>query len=129
MKSLNQTYHIDASVDDVFDALTVPEIMEEWSGAKASMDPVPGGEFSLWGGDIHGKNLEISRHRIVQEWFGGDWDEPSIVTFDIIQSPEGTIVELKQERIPDEDYHAIEEGWEKYYLGQIQGLFEEEEED
>ena len=129
MKSLHQTYLIQASPEEVFEALTVPEIMEEWSGFQAEMDPVEGGKFSLWGGDIHGTNTLVKPHRIVQEWYGGDWDEPSTVTFDIIASPDGTIVELDQKNIPENEFEAIETGWEKYYLGQVQGLFEDEDEE
>lgn len=129
MKSLHQTYYIKASPDEVFAALTNPALMEEWSASVVEMDPVPGGKFSLWGGDIYGTNIEISPEKIVQEWTAGDWDKPSIVTLSIHEAPDGCIVELDQTGIPDEEFKDISEGWEMYYLGQVQALFEEDEEE
>jgi uncharacterized protein YndB with AHSA1/START domain len=130
MKTLTQTYFIETSPEEVYEALTKPEIMEEWSeGGPVVMELKPGGKFSLWGGDIHGTNLElVPNKKIKQEWYGGNWEQPSIVTFELVSAPDGTMVELLQENIPDESFAGIEEGWEAYYLGRIQELFAEDEE-
>jgi len=129
VKNLTQTYLIETSPEEVFKALTTPEIIEEWSGSSpVKMEANVGTEFSLWGGDIHGKNIEIIPNRkIVQEWYGGNWSEPSIVTFELSSINEGTIVELEQKNIPDEAFEGIAKGWEDYYLGQIQEMFAPDE--
>jgi uncharacterized protein YndB with AHSA1/START domain len=130
MKELSKHYHIDASPHDVFEALTVSETIQEWTGGETDlMNPQVDGNFSLWGGDITGKNLEIvPNQRLKQEWKLTNWKEPSLVTIDLIQSPEGTIVEFSQTNIPDEDFESISKGWDEFYFGAIQDLFEDEEE-
>lgn len=130
MKNLKQTYLVSAEIEDVFAALTDPLIMEEWTASEVIMEPVAGGKFSLWGGDIYGVNIEVLPNRIVQEWYGGDdWEQPSLVSLELFSAPGGTMIELDHRNIPDEHFEAIEEGWEKYYLGQVQGLFEDEEDE
>ena len=59
MKDFKKYYIIEAEPEDVFTALTNPFTIELWSGYPAVMDTNPGTEFSLWDGDISGKNLEI----------------------------------------------------------------------
>jgi activator of HSP90 ATPase len=82
-------------------------------------------EFSLWEGDVTGKNLEIiDNKKIVQEWYFGDQSEKSIVTIKLFENKKGTQVELIHENIPDEDYENIIEGWNEYYFGAIKSFFE-----
>ena len=46
------------------------------------MSEKEGAVFSLWGRDIHGKNVLVKPEKeLVQEWFAGDWEKPSIVNF------------------------------------------------
>ncbi len=54
----------------LYSALTNPFTIELWSGYPAVMSTEPGSEFSLWEGDITGKNLEFVQDRkVVQEWY------------------------------------------------------------
>lgn len=130
MKKLQQTYLVRADIEDVFAALTEAHIMEEWTVSPVVMEPVAGGKFALWGGDIFGKNIEVLPNRIVQEWYAGDdWEMPSLVSMELFTAPEGTIIELDHRNIPDEAFDSISECWEKYYLGQVQALFEEDEDE
>jgi activator of HSP90 ATPase len=46
-----------------------------FSGAPAEIDREPGGTFSLFGGLIVGRNVElIPKERIVQAWRPADWE-------------------------------------------------------
>ena len=124
MKTIHQSYEVNATPEEVFNALVTPEIIEQWSGAPARMDDQPGTRFELWGGDIYGTNLEVvSGSRLVQEWYGGDWKEPSKATFNIKPNGRGSIVELIHENVPEEEYDNINEGWNKYYLGPLREIF------
>jgi len=126
MKTIEQTYEMKASPDEVFDALTNPAVIEKWSGGSALMNDEVGTEFSLWDGSIHGKNVEIiSNQKIVQEWYGGEWDRPSKATFTLTAKAEGTTVDLLHENVPDSAYKDIDEGWKKYYLGPMREMFEQ----
>jgi activator of HSP90 ATPase len=57
------------------------------------IDPTPGGAFSLFGGYVTGRMLElIPDTRIVQAWRGGSWDEGlySIARFALSHTGAGT---------------------------------------
>ena len=70
MKNFKKYYVIPAEPEEVFYALTNPFTIELWTGYPATMNTEVGTEFSLWEGDITGKNLEIiTNKKIVQEWY------------------------------------------------------------
>ena len=88
------------------------------------MSVVPDSEFSLWDGDITGKNLEfIPDKKVVQEWYFGDNPEKSTVTITIQPDKEGSSVTVEHTNIPDEDFNDIAEGWREYYMGAIINFF------
>ena len=89
------------------------------------MSDKEGSSFSLWGGDIHGTNLEIvDKSKLVQEWYSGDWPKPSKVSFTLTDDKGETKVELLHENVPKEDADDIAEGWDIYYLGVIKEFLE-----
>jgi activator of HSP90 ATPase len=127
VKDFKKYFIIPATPEDVFAALTNTFTIELWTGYKAIMDDQPGTEFSLWDGDITGKNLEVIKDKkIVQEWYFGDQEEKSVVTIKLFENKKGTQVELIHTNIPDEDYENITEGWINYYFGAIKEFFEVE---
>ena len=124
MKTFNKTFRINAEPSDVYSALTNPFTIELWSGYPAVMSEDPGSEFSLWEGDITGRNIEFVRNsKVVQEWYFGDQQEKSIVTITISSDGENSLVTVEQTNIPDEDFQEISEGWREYYIGAITGFF------
>jgi len=120
MKDYKNYYTIPAPPEEVYQALTFAPTIQLWSGEPAEMSSEPGSEFSLWEGSIVGKNLEFEEgKKIVQEWYFGDQEEPSIVTIKLHVHKQGTSVELRHTNIPDEDYDNIVEGWNEPYFGAI----------
>ena len=125
MKSLNLSWHIKAPVEKVWKALVNASEIDEWGGGPCEMDSEVGTEFELWGGDIHGRNLEVvENEKLVQEWFGGDWNEPSTVTIAITPERDGTSVTLRQENIPDSELENIVSSWKENYFGPIKEYLE-----
>ena len=127
MKDYKAYFQIKAEAQDVFTALTNPFTIELWSGEKAVMTTKVGEEFSLWDGDITGKNIEIiENEKLVQQWYFGEDDdtEPSIVTIKIWPKNSSCSVELLHTNIPDEAYENIVEGWNDAYLGAVKALME-----
>ena len=127
MKNFKTYIQIKADAQDVFTALTNPFTIELWSGEKAVMSQEVGAEFSLWDGDISGKNLEVEENeKLVQQWYFGEDDEneASIVTIKLWVKNSQTSVELLHTNIPDEAYDNIVEGWNDAYLGAIKVLLE-----
>lgn len=127
MKDFKKYFIIPATPEDVFAALTNAFTIELWTGYKAIMNDQPGTEFSLWDGDITGRNLEVIKDKkLVQEWYFGDQEDKSVVTIKLFENKKGTQVELIHTNIPDEDYENITEGWINYYFGAIKEFFEVE---
>jgi activator of HSP90 ATPase len=123
MKTFKRTFKINAEPSDVYSALTNPYTIELWSGYPAVMSEEPGSEFSLWDGDITGKNLEfIKNKKVVQEWYFGDQPGKSIVTITIQPDREDSAVTVEHTNIPDSDFAEIAEGWREYYIGAIIGF-------
>lgn len=129
MKDFKNTYIVPGPPEDVFIALTNPFTIELWTGYPAVMNDKPNTEFSLWDGDITGKNLEvIQNQKIVQEWYFGDNSEKSIVTISLLLHNKGCKVELEHINIPSEDFENITEGWNNYYFGSLIDFFANDDE-
>jgi activator of HSP90 ATPase len=124
MKTFKKTFKIKAESSDVYSAITNPYTIELWSGYPAQMSTEPGSEFSLWEGDITGRNLEfIQDKKVVQEWYFGDQSEKSIVTITIFPDRDNSSVTVEHTNIPDEEFNDIAEGWREYYIGAINTFF------
>jgi activator of HSP90 ATPase len=126
MKSIYKKYTIAAPVSEVWRALVDPEYIDDWGAGKAHMDDTNGYEFSLWNGDIYGTNIEvIQEKKLTQEWYGGDWEKPSLVQFLLFPTKDGhTKIQLVQDDVPDNEATDIDEGWDSYYLGAIKKYLE-----
>jgi uncharacterized protein YndB with AHSA1/START domain len=125
MKQIRRSFVIKADKNEVFNALTNPLALELWTGYPAVMDSKPGTEFSLWEGDITGKNLEIiPGEKIVQEWFFDDPENPSIVTIELEEENKGTRIKLLHTNVPDEAYGNIDYGWKEYFFGAMKKYLE-----
>lgn len=126
MKDFKKYYIIPAPPDELYLALTLEHTIRLWTGDKAEMKAEPGTEFSLWDGNIVGKNLEFEPgKRIVQQWYFGDAPDESIVTIKLHAHPQGTSVELRHSNIPDEDYDDIVAGWNEEYFGSLADFYSE----
>jgi uncharacterized protein YndB with AHSA1/START domain len=127
MDRIEQTYVIEATPEQVWKALTDPEVIAEWSGAPAVFAAEPGSAYSLWDGQIGGSIVEVVPfERLVQTWKPSDWTvEDSVVTFSLSPSDGGTRVDLVHENVQDWDYAGTNEGWDIYYLGVIKKKLEQ----
>lgn len=126
MKDLKKYYLLSATPEEVFNALTNPATIQLWSGEPAIMSQEEGSEFSLWEGSIEGRNLEFEQGRkIVQQWYFGEQEEPSIVTILLHPHKVGTSAELRHTNIPDEDFENIVSGWDENYFGSLINFYED----
>ena len=125
MKNLKKHYKIKATPSEVYAALTNPFSIELWTGEKAVMSTKAGEEFSLYSGDIAGRNLQFEPDtKIVQEWYFGDQEEPSVVTITLSPEKYFTNIELLHTNIPDETFEEINEGWDDAYFAPLKEFFE-----
>jgi len=126
MKDFKKYYLIPATPEEVYAALTNPATIQLWSGEPAEMSTVPGSEFSLWEGSISGKNLEFEQDKkIVQEWYFGEQEAPSIVTIKLHADKDKTSAELRHTNIPDEAYEDMVNGWDESYFGSLVEFYTE----
>jgi len=127
MKTLKKYLLLPVTPEEVYLAMTKEQSIQLWTGAEVDFTEETGTEFSFWDGDIVGKNLEFDfGKRIVQEWYFGEENEPSIVTIKLHPDKKGTSLEFVQTNIPDEDYDDFTAGITEHYLGGLADFFEEE---
>ncbi|MBS1761443.1 MAG: SRPBCC domain-containing protein [Bacteroidetes bacterium] len=125
MKDFKKYFNINATPDEVYNALTNEATIQLWSGEKANMIPEENTEFSMFDGAISGINLEfIKGKKIVQRWYFDDQEEPSIVSIILHSAKAGTSVELRHTNIPDEYYENITEGWVENYFAALAEFYE-----
>ncbi|MCC6516761.1 MAG: SRPBCC domain-containing protein [Chitinophagales bacterium] len=126
MKDFKKYYIIHTPPEMLYLALTNPTIIKLWSGEDAEMSTEINSEFSLWSGNICGKNVAFEENKkIVQEWYFGEQEPASIVTILLHAHTKGTSVELRHINIPDEVYDEMVEGWNGIYFGALQDFYEE----
>jgi uncharacterized protein YndB with AHSA1/START domain len=125
MKQIEQTYTIKAPVSKVWQALTDAVIAEQWGAAPAIVDAREGGEFSYWGGDIHGVYTKLVPEKlIVQDWYGHDnptWKYNVMFTFEG-NGAETAVHVTYSGNILDEQKDIAD--WQDYYFGPIKELLE-----
>lgn len=125
LKDFKTRFKIKAEPADVYAALTNPFSIELWSGYAAEMPSEAGAEFSMWDGDISGRILElVPNQKVVQEWYFGEQDQPSVVTIKIFADGAKSQVDLLHTNIPADAFDEICEGWTNYYLGAIKDFLE-----
>ena len=111
----------------VFEVLTHAARFSELSGgAPAEIDGAAGGAFSLFGGAIHGRNLECAPgERVVQAWRAKSWEAGlySIVRFELRAEGSGTRVSLEHTAYPDAQREHLAAGWKTNYLEPMRRLF------
>jgi activator of HSP90 ATPase len=124
MKDYKKYFTLPATPEEVYIAITNPLTIKMWTDQEAEMSIEVGSEFSMMDGDIVGKNLEFAENKkLVQEWYFGENEVPSIVTIKIHEMAEGSSIELRHNNIPDEAYDEIVEGWNSAYFGSLQDYF------
>jgi activator of HSP90 ATPase len=125
VKNFKKHFQLSAAPADIYNALVNPVMLEIWTGELAVMSEEPGSEFSLWDGSITGRNIEFDKDaRIVQEWYFGEQDEPSVVTIKLHPKGKGTSMEVLHTNIPDDAFENIIEGWNTDYMEGLEQLFE-----
>ncbi|HZQ10656.1 MAG TPA: SRPBCC domain-containing protein [Anaerolineae bacterium] len=128
MLRIEQSYVINASPEQVWQALTDPEIMAQWSGQPAQYDARVGGNYRLWTDYVTGQVIECDPpNRLAQTWRPNDWTiENSVVSFTLTPTDNGTQFDLLHENVQPEDYDGTSEGWNEFYIGALKSMLEAE---
>jgi activator of HSP90 ATPase len=116
--SLHMEIDFKASPQRIYEVLLDSKQFAAFSGMPAEIDPKAGGAFSMFGGMIVGRNVElIPNQRIVQAWRPTHWDPGvySIVRFELKPQGPETMLVLDHTGFPEGEFDHLEWGWNNHY--------------
>ena len=130
-ESIHQELVFKASPGRVYDALTITAQFDKVSKLSAAMQSgmapatkptmisrIAGGPFSLFGGYVTGRNIElVPDKRIVQAWRSGSWNPGvySIAKFELVDQGSSTKLIFDQAGFPQSDADHLVPGWHDNY--------------
>ena len=115
---IHQEIRFKAAPAKIYAALTRGTEFGEFTGAPAEVTAVEGQPISLFGGQITGRNIELSPDKsLVQAWRAGAWPPGvySIVRMTLEKEGDGTKVTLDHTGFPEGAAEHLEGGWHKMY--------------
>jgi len=117
--SLHQEIVYKAAPQRIYEVLLSTKDFAAFSGAAAEIDPKVGGAFSMFGGLVVGRNVElVSNQRIVQAWrLAQEFSEGtySLVKIELKADGSGTRVVLDHTGFPEGHFDHLETGWYSHY--------------
>ena len=122
-QSIHHEVLIKASAERIYVALTDAKQFSAFSGgAPAEISNKDGGTFSMFGGMISGRNVElVPAQRLVQAWRAGNWAEGiySIARFELQAKGSDTLLVFDHTGFPPENRDDLNGGWTKMYWDPI----------
>ena len=116
---IHQEIRYSASPIALYECLLDAERFSRMSGgAPADISPQEGGDFSCFGGMIHGRHIElVPGQRIVQAWRVKTWEPGvfSIAKFVFQEHSSGTIIVFDHFGFPAGQREHLSEGWHANY--------------
>jgi len=110
----------------IYAVLTEEKEFADATGAPAKIGMGEGGAFSLFGGAIVGRNIElVSDRRVVQAWRDTAWPPGlySIARFELRAADKGTHLTFDQGGYPLRDYVSLVSGWHSHYWEPMKKYF------
>lgn len=124
--SLHDKVVVKAAPERIYELLLNAKQFAALTGAPAQIDPQAGGAFSMFGGLIVGRNIElVPNQRIVQAWRPAAWDPGiySLVKFQFTPGNAATTIVLDHSSFPEGDFDHLEWGWNAHYWAPLQKYF------
>jgi activator of HSP90 ATPase len=117
--SIHEEVVYKTSPQRIYDALLDSKQFAAFTGLPAEIDPKAGGAFSMFGGMIVGRNVElVPNQRIVQAWRPTHWAPGvySIVKFELKPQGAETTLVLDHTGFPEGAFDSLESGWKAHYI-------------
>lgn len=132
--SIHQEAHIAAPPQQVFELLTSGSLLSAATGMPAEITDREGDSFSVFGGRVEGRQIElVPGQRVVQAWrFGAAHPSPwepgvySTVRFALDPAGAGTRLVIDHTGIPAEWIEHISVGYPAFYSEPIAKFFANE---
>jgi len=115
---LHQEVEFKASPQRIYEVLLDSRQFAAFSGEPAQIHREAGGAFSMFGGKIVGRNVElVPGRRIVQAWRPASWDSGvySIVKFELKEQGSQAKVILDHAGFPEGSFRSLDSGWHVRY--------------
>jgi activator of HSP90 ATPase len=122
MSNIHQELTLPGSPSRVYRALVDSHVFAELTGAPASGDASAGAAFSLFGGHITGRHVElVPDKRVVQAWRAKSWPEGmySIARFELHADGKGTKLVFDHDGFPEEMKEHLANGWQTNYWDKL----------
>jgi activator of HSP90 ATPase len=121
-------YEIDfqPSPHRLYEAILDQKQFATFSGLPATIESTPGGAFSMFGGLIVGRTVElVPDQRIVQAWRPAHWDQGiySIVHFEFKPRASETTLIFDHTGFPAGKYDDLDWGWHNHYWNPLKKFF------
>jgi activator of HSP90 ATPase len=116
--SIHQEVAFKASPRQLYEVLLDSKRFSALTGRAADIDPREGGAFTLFGGLVSGRNIElVSNQRIVQAWRPSSWGPGvySIVRFELEPQGSGSVIVFDHTGFPEGKYDGLLSGWDGHY--------------
>jgi activator of HSP90 ATPase len=120
--AIHQEIELKAPPQRIYEILLSSKDFTAFSGVPADIDPKAGGTFSMFGGMIVGRNIElIPAQQIVQAWRPADWPTGlySLVRFQLKPNDSGSLLILDHTSFPAGGYDHLSSGWSEHYWGPL----------
>lgn len=125
--TITQEVIIPAKPVQVYDALINPLKHATFTGAKATGNPVEGGDFTAWDGYIMGRYVKLQRARqILTEWRTTEWPPgypSSHLQLSLKDSDAGTLVTMVHSEVPVIQAEAYRQRWTAFYWTPLKEYF------
>jgi activator of HSP90 ATPase len=122
MSTIHQEVTFSAAPSRVYEFLVDSRRFAEVTGAPASGDASEGAPFSIFGGHISGRHVELVHDkRVVQAWRAKTWPEGvySLVRFELAPAGAGTKIVFDHDAFPEEMKDHLAKGWQSNYWDAI----------
>jgi activator of HSP90 ATPase len=120
--SIHQEVDFAAGPGRIYGVLLDSKQFAAFTGRPAEIDPREGGAFTLFGGLVSGRNIElVPDGRIVQAWRPGSWDKGiySVARFELVPKGTGTTIVFDHTGFPEGKYDGLLSGWNGHYWGPL----------
>lgn len=126
--TIHEELDLHASPSRIYEALLDAKKFSDFSGLPAEIHREEGGVFSLFSGQILGRNVElVPDHRIVQAWRAASWPEGvySIARFELKAKGSGARLVFDHTGFPPELREHLASGWQEHYFAPLKKYFGE----
>jgi activator of HSP90 ATPase len=122
MSNIHRELTFSAAPARIYEALVAAQRFGELTGAPASGDATEGAAFSVFGGHITGRHVElVPGQRVVQAWRAKTWPEGlySIVRFELQAEGSGTKLVFDHDGFPADMKEHLAKGWQANYWDKL----------